>query len=160
MYAWAPILAAIVAAIAAVTGYWLTYRSKRLDAKAESYAKALAVIEAYKSLPYRIRRRAADNSETAELRHLISDVQQEIAFYRRWLTLESAGVGLAFEALANKVMKVGAERRKQAWLEPPASSDTEIAFDGGYGYDDQVEQQACLAAMRKDLRRRLKLCTQ
>ena len=63
MTAWAPILAAIVAAFAALAGYSLTYRTKRLDAKAEAYAKALSSIEAYKSLPYRIGRRTTDNDD-------------------------------------------------------------------------------------------------
>jgi hypothetical protein len=44
---WVPILAAITAAAAALAGYWLTSRAKRLDAKAAAYAKALAAIEAY-----------------------------------------------------------------------------------------------------------------
>jgi hypothetical protein len=153
--AWAPILAAIVAAFAALTGYWLTSRTKRLDAKAEAYAKALSSIEAYKSLPYRISRRATNDDDATELRNLISDVQQEIAFYRRWLALESAEVGLAFEALANKVMSVGAAWREQAWREPPAYSDKETDSVGAYEYHDQLEQQVCLAAMRKDLRRRV-----
>jgi hypothetical protein len=80
----------------------------------------------------------------------------EVAFYRRWLALESTNVGLAFEALANKVMLVGADRHQDTRKQPPASSDEQIDFVGGYKYDDQLEQQACLAAMRKDLRRRRK----
>jgi hypothetical protein len=152
--AWAPVIAAITAAIAALIGYWLTYRSKQLDSKAEAYAKALTSIEAYKALPYRIRRRSGSEEDTAVLRRLISDVQQEVAFYRRWLALESVAVGLAFEALANKVMRAGADWREQAWRSPPAVSDNEIDFVGGYEYDDQLEQQACLIAMRRGLRRR------
>lgn len=154
---WAPILAAIVAAAAALIGYWRTNRAKRLDFRAEAYAKALAAIEAYKTLPYRIRRRGRSETGTAELRRLISDIQQDIAFYRRWLALESIEVGLAFEALANKVMDVGADWRKDAWKHAPATSDDEIDIADGYEYKDQFEQQACLAAMRRDLGRRRKI---
>lgn len=154
---WAPFLAAIVAAAAALAGYWVTSRAKRLDARAEAYAKALAAIEAYKTLPYRIRRRTGTDADSAELRSLISDIQQEIAFYRRWLALESMEVGLAFEALADKVMEVGADWRQEAWKKSPAASDDQIDFAGGYEYKDQVEQQVCLAAMRRDLGRRRKI---
>jgi hypothetical protein len=157
MTSWIPLLAAIIAAVAALVGYWFTSRAKRLDAKAEAYAKALAVIEAYKTLPYRIRRRSGGKDSTAELSRLISDVQQDIAFYRRWLALESMEVGLAFEALADKVMSVGGGWRQQAWNEPPPTSDEKIDFVGGYEYMDHTEQRACLAAMRKDLGRRKKV---
>jgi hypothetical protein len=154
---WIPLLAAMTAAVVALVGYWLTNRVKRLDAKAEAYAKALAAIEAYKTLPYRIRRRAGTEDSTAELRHLISDVQQEIAFYRRWLALESMEVGLAFQVLADKVMDVGADWRREAWKKGPAVSDDGIDFVDGYEYQDQWEQLACIDAMRKDLGRRRKI---
>jgi hypothetical protein len=94
MTAWVPVLAAITAAAAALLGYRLTNRSKQLEAKAKAYADALTAIEAYKSLPYRIRRRAKDGNDQAELQHLVGDTEQEVAFYRRWLALESPAVSV------------------------------------------------------------------
>ena len=157
MATWMPLLVAITAAVVALVGYWLTYRSKRLEAKAKAYADALSAIEAYKSLPYRITRRSKkedptkeDPEEYADLRRLVGEVQQSVAFYRRWLALESTIVGLAFEALANKVMSYGAIYRRRAWTNDPDSA----AAESGYEYFDNVEQGACLAAMRRDLGRR------
>jgi hypothetical protein len=150
---WAPLIAAALAAAAALTGYWMTYRAKRIEAKAESYAKALAAVEAYKQLPYRIRRRtSADSSTRAELGRLISDVQQEIAFYRRWLLLDSEKVGLAYDALVRRVYKVGSDLRREAWAENPAESDGAMTFKGTFEYRDQLEQRACLIAMQRELR--------
>jgi hypothetical protein len=165
MVTWAPLIAAIAAAFVALLGYWLTNRAKRLDAKAKAYADALSAIEAYKSLPYRISRRITttdpkdrtandpkdrttnDPKDEAYLQHLVGDVQRDIAFYRRWLALESATVGLAFEALANRVMSQGAENRRKAWSEMADPT----TFSYGYEYGDKLEQDVCLAAMRKDL---------
>jgi hypothetical protein len=147
MATWVPLIAAIVAAFVALLGYWLTNRSKQLDAKAKAYAEALSTIEAYKSLPYRIRRRITDPKDEADLQHLVGDVQRDIAFYRRWLALESATVGLAFEALANRVMSQGGGYRREAWNAMPDPT----TFSSGYPYDDQLEQDVCLAAMRKAL---------
>lgn len=154
MTTWVPLLAAITAAAAALLGYWLTSRSKQLDAKAEAYADALSAIEAYKSLPYRIRRSTNDPGDLAALQRLIGDVEQEIAFYRRWLALESATVGLAFEALANKVMKLGGKHRGDAWNKPKPPNFPFEADRTAYEYHDQFEQRVCLAAMRWDLGRR------
>jgi hypothetical protein len=71
MAAWVPVLAAITAAAAGLLGYRLTNRSKQLEAKAKAYADALTTIEAYKSLPYLIRRRAEDGNDQADLQHLV-----------------------------------------------------------------------------------------
>lgn len=153
MAAWVPVLAAITAAAAALLGYWLTNRSKQLEARAKAYADALTTIEAYKSLPYRIRRRAKDGNDQADLQHLVGDTEQEVAFYRRWLALESPTVGLAYEALANKIMRNGANDRRNAWSQYP---DPET-FTYGFDYYDELEQGVCLAAMRQDLGRRRRL---
>ena len=101
---WPPLLAAIVAAAAALTGYWLTYVSKRSDSKTEAYAKALAAVEAYKQLPYRICRRADSTPEVrGDIGSIIGDVQQDLAFYRLFLLLDSDVVGIAYGALIDKV---------------------------------------------------------
>jgi len=153
MVTWAPVITAIGAAAVALLGYLLTSRSKQLEAKAKAYADALSAIEAYKSLPYRIRRRAKDEKDQADLQQLVGDTEQEVAFYRRWLALESARVGLAYEALANKVMKNGANDRRSAWSQEP---DPET-FTYGFDYYDEFEQGVCLAAMRHDLGRRRRM---
>jgi|ERR1017187_3234678 hypothetical protein len=150
MATWVPVLAAITAAAAGLLGYWLTSRSKQLDAKAKAYADALSAIEAYKSLPYRITRRAKDGKDESDLQHLVGDIEQQVAFYRRWLALESATVGLAYEALANRVMKNGANDRRHAW----AQEADPTSVTSGFVYSDELEQGVCLAAMRHDLGRR------
>jgi hypothetical protein len=157
MTIWPPVLAAAVAAAAALVGYWLTYVSKQRASKTEIYAKALATVEAYKQLPYRIRRRAESSSAVRrELGKAISDVQQDIAFYRRFLRLDSVAVGIAFDDLVDKVYEHGSEFRAQAWKVPPAAADEEMDFETAFDYEDDDEQRQCLLAMRKELRTRLR----
>jgi len=50
MTIWPPVLAAAVAAVAALVGYWLTYVSKQTASKTEIYAKAVETVEAYKPI--------------------------------------------------------------------------------------------------------------
>jgi hypothetical protein len=140
------VLAAAVAAAAALIGYWLTYVSKRSESKAETYAKALAAVEAYKQLPYRICRRGASTPEVrGSLGQTIGDVQQDLAFYRRFLSLDSEAVELAYDALIDKVYARGRDFRAEAWR---------MHFSAAFDYDDSVERRACLLAMRKELRKR------
>jgi hypothetical protein len=152
---WPPVLAAAVAAAAALIGYWLTYVSKRSESKAETYAKALAAVEAYKQLPYRICRRGASTPEVrGSLGQTIGDVQQDLAFYRRFLSLDSEAVELAYDALIDKVYARGRDFRAEAWRMPPAPADKDMDFSAAFDYDDSVERRACLLAMRKELRKR------
>jgi hypothetical protein len=153
---WPPVMAAAVAAAAALTGYWLTYVSKRSESKAESYAKALAAVEAYKQLPYRICRRGESTPEVrGNLGKAIGDVQQDIAFYRRFLQLDSEAVGLAYDALVDKVFANGSGFRAEAWRMPPALEDKDMDISTVFDWNDTFEQRACLLAMRKELKRRL-----
>ena len=152
---WPPVLAAAFAAAAALAGYWLTYVSKRSENKAETYAKALAAVEAYKQLPYRICRRGESTPEVrGSLGKAIGDVQQDLAFYRRFLRLDSVAVGLAYDALVDKVYASGRDFRAKAWGMPPAPTDKDMDISAAFDYDDSFEQRACLLAMRKELRKR------
>lgn len=150
-------LAAIVAAAAALVGYWLTYVSKRSDSKAETYARALAAVEAYKQLPYRICRRAESTPQVrGNLGSVIGDVQQDLAFYRRFLRLDSEAVGLAYDALVDKVYESGGDFRAEAWRTPPAPEDKDMNISGAFDYKDDFEQRTCLLAMRRELRKRFR----
>jgi hypothetical protein len=149
------VLAAIVAAAAALFGYWLTYMSKRSEGKKEIYAKALAAVEAYKQLPYRICRRGESTPETRRnLGKIIGDVQQELSFYRRFLRLDSEAVGIAYDALVDKAFAHGRQFRATAWSMPPAPEDMDMDISTVFNYNDSFEQRACLVAMRKELQRR------
>jgi hypothetical protein len=155
---WPPVLAATIAAAAALTGYWLTYASKRSESKTETYAKALAAVEAYKQLPYRICRRGESTPEVrGNLGKVIGDVQQDLAFYRRFLLLDSEAVGLAYGFLVDKVYNSGRVFRAKAWCMPPASEDKGMDISAAFDYDDASEQRTCLLAMQRELRRRFRL---
>lgn len=148
-----PLLAAFVAAIVAISGYWFTNRSKQLDVKADSYGKALAAVENYKQLPYRIFRRTNDPKARANLAQMIDDILQEIAFYRRWLFLDSKVVGHAYQVWVSHVYKKGSEHRKNAWMSPPMTDDKDMNSVPPCPYNDTSQQEAVYAAMARQLRK-------
>ena len=149
-----PVIAASIAALAALIGYWATYRTRRIDSKAETYAKALAAVTAYKHLPYRIRRRAKDDNETRDkLGQLSSDVHQEITYYRHLLNLDSELVANTYEELIRKVYRKGKEHRDNAWGHTPISSDSEMCDVGTYDFGEAKQMWDCINAMRQELGR-------
>jgi hypothetical protein len=148
------VVAASIAALAALIGYWATYRTRRIDSKTEIYAKALAAVTAYKQLPYRIRRRAKGDDDTRDkLGQLSSDVHQEITYYRHLLNLDSRLVASAYEDLIRKVYQKGKGYRDAAWEHPPISADNEMSFVESYNFGEKKEMWDCINAMRQELGR-------
>jgi hypothetical protein len=149
----ATIIAAIIAASVATFGYVITARAKLLEQRRRTYAAALAAVEAYKQLPYRIRRRPDDSSATrGALGTAISDIQRDLDFYRRLLDLDSPKLGNAYYALVQASRDQGKQHRDEAWKQPPANKDEAMSFPERYSYGDLDHELDCLKQMRRHLR--------
>jgi len=148
-----PLLVAVVAAMTALVGYLLNSASSRRIERMRRYAEALDAVERYHQLPYTFRRR---HNETAEIRdemaRMIADVQVTLAFHRRWLRLEAEDLGVAYNALVDKIQLKNKDYRKDALATPPANRDVDIEISPGYRYEDHDERDECLRLMRKHLR--------
>jgi hypothetical protein len=152
--AWAPVAAAFVAGAVAIIGYRSTQNAKRLDQKAELYAKALAAVTAYKQLAYRIRRRPAGDSATRkELGQVASDVHEQLTYYRHLLRLDSGKVAEAYDELVRAVYRRGKQHRDAAWRQAPTYSDLGMTQVGTYLYEDHDALDYCIYVMREQLKR-------
>ena len=148
---WVPLAAAMIAAFAAIAGYVVTQLANRRDRKGKVYAEALAVMQEYRELPFRIRRRpSSDGATRAALGDKISDVLDRLGFYRSWLEIDSYVVGAAYSDLFAQVRRFGARYRNAAWRDPIISRDEEMA-SLAYEYDIGPEMRLCLEAMRNEL---------
>lgn len=152
---WVPLIVAIIAAITALTGYLVNSALSRRLERARHYADALTAVEKYRQLPYTFQRRHDNTKETrAELATMLADIQVTLAFYRRWLELDSQVVGAAYNGLVNKLRDKNSEFRRIALSSPIAESDVdiEIARDDPYRHFSRAEQDKCVALMRQELR--------
>lgn len=152
---WIPLIVAVVAAATALTGYLVNSALSRRLERARYYADALTAVEKYRQLPYTFKRRHDSTNETrAELATMLGDVQVTLAFYRRWLALDSPEVGEAYNRLVNKLREKNSEFRKNALASPIAKSDADIEIDRNdpYKHDSRSELDACVALMRQELR--------
>jgi hypothetical protein len=141
------------AVVAAAVTYALTQRAGRRDQQAKAFAKALATIEEYANMPYRIRRRSS------EARHEISKeldkIQSRIAFQHAWLQIEAPKVAAAYDRLVRAARSEAGEQMKKAWTQPPPTSDEEMTLGGAYPRADiDAARRDCIKAMYVALGRR------
>ncbi|GIJ27611.1 hypothetical protein Vqi01_27730 [Micromonospora qiuiae] len=142
----------IIAATTALTGYLISNAATRRAERARRYAEALDVVERYRQLPYTFYRLHDGTPETrTRLAEMLGETQKSLSFHRRWLTLESAEIGAAYDNLVDKVRERNSEFRKDALSRPVPATDVDIEAGYIYLFDDRAERLACIRLMRKNL---------
>lgn len=150
---WVALTTGIIAALVGIAGFLLNQLANRRERKSKIYAEALEAVQEYAELPYRIRRRASEDGPTrAALGDRISDLHAKLAFYRRWLQIDSAEVSSAYEDFVDKTTTACRGFWSAAWKEPVLTEDKQAALiDVGYVAKFDEELRLCLSAMRREL---------
>jgi hypothetical protein len=139
-------------AVAVVLTYSLGERAARRDRHAEAFAKALAAVEDYAEMPYRIRRRRRGDEARHELTGQISQVQSQIAFHQAWLRIEAPTVAVAYDALVQAARKQAGVQMNDAWNESVLSGDRHMNLGSAYQRDEiDSARSVCLHVMREAL---------
>lgn len=143
----------VVAGCFLLAGYLLNQIWARNERRANAFAEALAAIENYLEMPYRVRRRAASAPQTrAALTNQMSDIKAQIAFHQAWLQVEAPQVAEAYDALVRAAQQEGGTQMQQAWKEP--LRDTDPAMNLGVAYDRSKSDAArarTLDHMRREI---------
>jgi hypothetical protein len=128
------LLVPVVAGSFLLAGYLLNQIWARNERRAKAFAEALAAVEDYLEMPYRVRRRPASDSKTrATLTNQMSDIKARIAFHQAWLQVEAPQVAEAYDDLVRAAQEEGGTQMQQAWNEP--LRDTDRAMNLGVAYD-------------------------
>lgn len=128
--------AVIAAVISALVTTYLARRKSREEEAARvrvRFAEALEVVAAYNEFPYAIRRRQPRDPEAERIRLSdgLREVQARLSFYVAWTKVESSAVGAAYESLVGQLRSVAGQACHDAWLAPPASTDSDMNFPPG-----------------------------
>jgi hypothetical protein len=144
----------VVAGCFLLAGYLLNQIWARNERRAKAFAEALAAVENYLEMPYRVRRRPASDSETrATLTNQMSDIKAQIAFHQAWLQVEAPQVAEAYDELVRAAQEEGGTQMQLAWKEP--LRDTDAAMNLGVAYDRSKSNTArarTLERMRQQIR--------
>jgi hypothetical protein len=148
------VIAAVIAALVAVTGYMLTQAQGRRERRAREFADALTAVEEYLEAPYRIRRRQAATPEARDaLTNALSDLQARIAHHRAWLHVEAPAVAQAYDALIAAARSEAGVQMKDAWNSAPLTSDADMNLKVAYQHpNSDAERDKVIAVMRQNLR--------
>lgn len=150
-----PFVSVLGAILVAAITYLLNQRSARRERRAKVFAEALAAIEDYAEMPYRIRRRAADAGARHLLTAEISSVKSRIAFHQAWLQIEAPDVSAAYDNLDQAARRQAGVQMSSAWNETPFTRDDQMNLGVAYPRD-QIDdaRAACINAMINSLGRR------
>jgi hypothetical protein len=148
------VIAALIAALVAVTGYMVTQAQARRERRAGEFAEALAAVEEYLEAPYRIRRRQAATPEARDaLTNALSDLQARIAHHRAWLYVEAPDVAQAYDALIAAARSEAGLQMTDAWNSAPLASDADMNLKVAYQHpNSDAERGKVIAVMRQNLR--------
>lgn len=145
-------LAVVGAVISAVLGYLFSQRAARRQRQAKTFAEALAAVEDYAELPYRVRRRSGDAEARRVLTEDISRVQSRIAFYQALLRIEEPVVAIAYEKLVRSAKRQAGGQMREAWTQRVRKKDHQMNLRVAYPRDEiDRELTKCVATMRADL---------
>jgi hypothetical protein len=148
------IIAVLGAIVSVAVTYALNQRSGRRERQAKAFAEALAVVEDFATMPYRIRRRA----NTPEARHEISieldKIQSGIAFQQAWLRIEAKEVAIAYDLLISAARNEAGLQMKEAWTLPPPNMDDEMLLGRAYPRAEiDAAREECIEVMSISLSR-------
>lgn len=155
-WGWAQTVALIVpvlAALGAVVLWALNQLAHRRERRNKAFAAALAAVEAYAEMPYRIRRRPDNIRTRYELTDQVSTVQADIAWHQAWLELEAPTVAGPYRALVRAARGQAGAQMHHAWTCEPLRHDREMNLHIAYPREQiDAARDGCLAAMTSALR--------
>lgn len=147
------VIVPVIAALGAIVIWALTQRANRAERRRRAFADALAAVEAYVELPYRVRRRRDSAEARHNLTEAISQVQSDIARHVAWLELEAPTVAEPYRTLVRIARSQAGAQMQQAWRNEPLRNDSDMNLHIAYPREQvDAARTSCLAAMAEALR--------
>jgi hypothetical protein len=146
------VIALVGGIITASVAYGLNQRAASRERRAEAFAKALAAVEDYAEMPYRVRRRRDNPEARYALTEEVSKIQSQLAFHQALLQIESPDVGSAYNTLVRAAKIQAGTQMKEAWQQPALTTDAAMNLGVRYPRDEiDAARATCITAMRRAL---------
>lgn len=135
-----PIIAAILTGLVALVVLVVTQYQARQDARRKDFAEALAAVERYAELPYRIRRRQGSTPEVrGRMAEFIHEVQQDLLFHKSWMRIQAPRVADVYDHLLQATREEAGSAMTEAWNTAPISRDEDIPLRVGLSFPRMEE---------------------
>ncbi len=120
----APVAAAVITGLVAIIALVVNQYQVRRDGRRKDFAEALAAVERYAELPYRVLRRQESTPEVrGRIAEFIHDVQQDLLFHQSWMRIQDPRVADAYDSLLRITREEAGAAMTEAWSESPIASD-------------------------------------
>ncbi len=123
----APLFVGAPAVASAILAYLLGQRRISVERKRTLCAEAIADALQWLELPYRIRRRPDDTSQTlTALGDRINDLRERLQFHEKWLRIEVPQSVESYQRLVGEVRAAAGQEIEDAWNASPAQSASDM----------------------------------
>ena len=138
-----PVIAAVITGfIALLSVAWNQYQARQ-DARRKDFAEALAAVERYAELPYRIRRRQGSTPEVrGRMAEFIHEVQQDLLFHKSWVRIQSPRVAEVYDSLLRATREEAGSAMTEAWNTAPISNDEDMPLGVALSFPRMEEARA------------------
>lgn len=150
-----PVIAAIIAGLVALAVLSVNLYQTRRDARRKDFAEALAAVERYAELPYRVLRRQGTTPEEARagIVESIHEVQQDLLFHKSWVRIQAPEVADAFDSLLRTTKEEAGSAISNAWRTPPISKDEDMPLGSRLHFPRMDEERMkYIEAVRRELK--------
>ena len=138
-----PIIAAILTGLVALVVLVVTQYQARQDARRKDFAEALAAVERYAELPYRIRRRQGSTPEVrGRMAEFIHGVQQDLLFHKSWMRIQAPRVADVYNHLLQATREEAGSAMTEAWNTAPIARDEDMPLRVGLSFPRMEEARA------------------
>jgi len=111
------LVAALIAAVVALGGFWWNTRATRLDRQRQLFAEAFGAVMEYREYPFIVRRRTSD-TDRDDITSGLSAVQANLNKYVALLRVESSEVGTHYQNLVAQTRRIAGSAIAAGWDRP------------------------------------------
>jgi hypothetical protein len=129
------VIAAVLTGFVALLVFAGNQYQARKDGLRKDFAEALAAVERYAELPYRILRRQDSTPEVrGHIAEQVHEVQQDILFHKSWVRIQSSEVAEAYESLLRAMREEAGAAMTRAWNTAPIFRDEDMPLGTGFSF--------------------------
>lgn len=137
-----PTTAAVITGLVALIILVVNQYQARQDGRRKDFAEALAAVERYAELPYRIRRRQDSTPEVrGRMAEFIHEVQQDLLFHQSWMRIQAPRIAEVYDSLLRVTRQEAGHAITQAWSMAPISRDEDMPLGVGFSFPGMEQER-------------------
>jgi hypothetical protein len=147
------VIAAVITALVALVVLAVNQYQARQDARRKDFAEALAAVERYAELPYRILRRQGSTPDVrGHIAGFIHEVQQDLLFHRSWMRIQAPRVAEVYDSFLQTTREEAGSAMTDVWKAMPISKDEDMPLGVGLSFPRMAEERVkYIEAVRREL---------